>query len=89
MSGSYFLVSMGALNEIILGNLCLGSGSTWELVRVRPDIFGGGLGGCRNIPSHPVQQESLKKEEFVPRGGGSMSSESHNWDWELWAYVAC
>lgn len=46
-----------------------------------------GLGECRNIPSHPVQQENLKKEEFVPRGGGSKSSKSR--DWELWASVAC
>lgn len=35
------------------------------------------LGGRRNIPSHPVQRENLKKEEFDPMGAGSKSSKSH------------
>lgn len=71
MSGSYILVDMGALNEIILrqplpGGV-LGSWSEGDLPF---------WGGCRNIPSHPVEQENLKNEEFVPRGGGSKFSES-------------
>lgn len=60
-------------------------GSTWVLVRVRPAF----LGRCRNISSHPAQQENLKMGEFAPKGGGSKSTESHKWGWELWAYVAC
>lgn len=76
----------GALNETVLGQPlpgiweCLGAGQSESC------LLGSGLGGCRNIPSHPVQRERVQKRavpEFVPRGESDWSSESYNWDWGI------
>ena len=74
MGGSYSLVRMGALNETILGQPlpgiweCLGAGQSETC------LLGSGFGGCRNIPSHPVQRESLKKSStgVCPMGRGQL-----------------
>lgn len=65
MPGSYSLVRMGALNETVWGQAPL----AWDLGVLESCLLGIGFGGCRNIPSHPVQGESLKKRavlEIVP-----------------------
>lgn len=70
MGGSYSLVRMGALDETVLGQPS--PGIAWEMVRVRPASWKVDLGGCRNILSHPVQRESLKKSStgVCPMGRG-------------------
>lgn len=65
MPGSYSLVRMGALNETVWGQAPL----AWDLGVLESCLLGSGFGRCRNIPSHPVQGESLKKRavlEIVP-----------------------